>query len=204
MRFQVLFEEKKMMKKILIINGHPDPNSYNAALAQAYKSGAEMVSSVIDEIRIADLNFDPNLKYGYRKRTELEPDLLKAINKIKVADHLVWVFPMWWYGYPALMKGFIDRVFLPGITFQPVDGKSFPAKLLRGKSARIIITADTPRWFDFLYFKSPTLNQFRKGTLKFCGVNPVKVTYIAPIKGAGKEFTAKWLYKVKSLGVKMA
>jgi putative NADPH-quinone reductase len=65
----------------------------------------------LTQINIADLDFNPNLEFGYRKRTELEPDLLEAIEKIKKADHIVWVFPMWWYGYPALMKGFIDRAF---------------------------------------------------------------------------------------------
>jgi NAD(P)H dehydrogenase (quinone) len=85
---------------------------------------------------------------------------------------------MWWYGYPALMKGFIDRTFLPGITFQPTQGKALPKKLLKGKTARIIITADTPKWYNFLIMKSPAINQFKKGTLEFCGISPVKATYI--------------------------
>ncbi len=71
---------------------------------------------------MVDLNFNPNLEFGYRQRTKLEPDLIDAIEKIKKADHIVWVFPMWWYGYPALLKGFIDRTFLPGITFDPIEG----------------------------------------------------------------------------------
>jgi NAD(P)H dehydrogenase (quinone) len=76
------------------------------------------------------LEFNPNLAFGYRKRTELEPDLLEAIEKIKKSDHIVWIFPMWWYGYPALMKGFIDRTFLPGITFEPIEGKAMPKKII--------------------------------------------------------------------------
>jgi len=94
----------------------------------------------LPQINIADLDFNPNLTFGYRKRIELEPDLLEAVDKIKKADHIVWVFPMWWYGYPASMKGFIDRTFLPGITFETVKGKAIPKKLLKGKTARIILT----------------------------------------------------------------
>ncbi|WP_107039130.1 NAD(P)H-dependent oxidoreductase [Brumimicrobium mesophilum] len=188
------------MKQVLIINGHPDQESYNYALSEAYLNGAAKTDVQLSQINIADLKFNPNLTYGYRKRMELEPDLLDAIEKIKNADHIVWVFPMWWYGYPALMKGFIDRTFLPGITYQPIEGKPFPEKLLKGKSSRIIITADTPRWYDFLIMKRPTINQFKKGTLKFCGINRVKVTFISSIKGSNATFREKWLKKVELLG----
>jgi len=190
------------MKQILIINGHPDNQSFNYALSEAYREGASNTNAVITQINIADLDFNPNLKFGYRQRTELEPDLVNAIEKIKKADHIVWVFPMWWYGYPAIMKGFIDRTFLPGITFQPVEGQAFPDKLLKGKTARIIITSDTPNWYDYLFMKRPAINQFKKGTLEFCGISPVKVTYIAPIKNSSLEFRKKWLKKVSLLGSK--
>uniref|UniRef100_UPI004047BBB3 NAD(P)H-dependent oxidoreductase n=1 Tax=Flavobacterium sp. TaxID=239 RepID=UPI004047BBB3 len=130
----------------------------------------------------------------------LEPDLLGAIDKIKKADHLVWVFPMWWYGYPAIMKGFIDRTFLPGITFDFKEGKALPEKLLKGKTARIIITSDTPKWYDSLFMKSPAINQFKKGTLEFCGINPVKVTYLSVVKNTTISQRKKWLEEITILG----
>ena len=191
------------MKIILIINGHPDKESFNYALSSAYLKGADKTDATILQINIADLKFNPNLEFGYRKRMELEPDLSVAIEKIKKADHVVWIFPMWWYGYPAIMKGFIDRVFLPGITYQPIEGKSLPEKLLKGKSARLIITADTPKWYDFLIMKSPAINQFKNGTLKFCGVNPVRTTYIASIKKSSSNFRTSWLKKVTFLGERL-
>ena len=70
------------MKQILIINGHPDKKSFNYALAEAYKNGAAKSKAKISQIDIADLNFNPNLKFGYRQRTPLEPDLIEAIEKI--------------------------------------------------------------------------------------------------------------------------
>ncbi|WP_422090406.1 NAD(P)H-dependent oxidoreductase [Tenacibaculum ovolyticum] len=191
------------MKQILIINGHPDKESFNYALSAAYIKGVNKTDAELTQINISDLDFNPNLRFGYRKRMELEPDLVDAINKIKKADHIVWVFPIWWGGYPALMKGFIDRIFLPGITFQPIEGKSLPKKLLKGKSARLIITSDTPKWYDFLIMKRPAINQFKKGTLQFCGINPVKVTFISVIKGSTLNFREKWLKKVVLLGEKM-
>ncbi|UZR96863.1 NAD(P)H-dependent oxidoreductase [Chondrinema litorale] len=192
------------MKKILIINGHPDKESFNFALADAYINGVSNTAAKVSHINLIDLNFSLNLKFGYRKRTEMEPDLLDALKKIREADHIVWVFPMWWYGYPALMKGFIDRVFLPGIAFEYVEGKAFPKKLFKGKTARIIITADTPQWYDYLFMKRPAINQFKKGTLEFCGISPVKVTYIAPIKTSTAEFRKKWLDRVYKLGKKLS
>lgn len=106
------------MKKILIINGHPDKESFNFALSESYKNGAKKTDSEIKEINIRDLNFNPNLEFGYRKRTELEPDLIDTQNKLKWADHLVWIYPVWWGSVPAMMKGFLDRVLLPGFAFK--------------------------------------------------------------------------------------
>lgn len=188
---------------ILIINGHPDKESYNYALSQAYLKGVSKTNAKITLLNIAELEFNPNLQHGYRKRTVLEPALEEAIQKIKTADHIVWFFPMWWYGYPAIMKGFIDRVFLPGITFENIEGKSVVKKLLKGKTARIIVTSDTPKWYDRWFMGRPALNQLKKGTLQFCGINPVKVTYIATIKDSSEDFRKKWLAKVYSLGEKM-
>ena len=188
------------MKHILLINGHPDKESFNHALAASYKRGASETEAVIEEITITDLNFNPNLKFGYRKRTELEPDLQEALTKIKKANHIVWFFPVWWAGYPAIMKGFIDRTFLPGITFQPIEGKPFPEKLLKGKTARLIITSDTPSWYDYLFMKRPAIRQFKKGTLEFCGIKPVKTTFLSTIKNSSPEQRNKWLEKVYTLG----
>ena len=84
--------------------------------------------------------------------------------------------------------------------FQPIEGKPLPKKLLKGKSARLIITSDTPKWYDFLIMKRPAINQFKKGTLQFCGINPVKVTFISVIKGSTLNFREKWLKKISLLG----
>ncbi|MEO1053614.1 MAG: NAD(P)H-dependent oxidoreductase [Bacteroidota bacterium] len=193
-----------LSKKVLVINGHPDKESFNYALSKAYMDGLKDSDAQVEVLNVADLAFNPNLKYGYRKISELEPDLLMAIDKIKQADHLVWILPMWWYGMPALMKGFIDRIFLPGFFFKYQKGSPFPKKLLKGKTARLIITADTVRWYDRWFMGSPLINQFKKGTLEFCGVKPVKVTYIAPIKDSTDSFRAKWLKKTKKLGAAIA
>ena len=192
------------MKNVLIINGHPNPESYNYALAAAYQQGAATEQANLKTINITELEFDGNLRGGYQKEQALEPDLQQAMDAIEWADHLVWFFPMWWYGYPALMKGFIDRVFLPGFAFKYQENSPFPKQLLTGKTARVVITADSPGWYNRWIMGQPVINQFKKGTLMFCGIKPVKVTYIAPIRKSTLEFRQQWLEKVKGLGTQLA
>ena len=188
------------MKNILIVNGHPDKESFNWALSESYTKGAIMAGAKVETINLIDLKFDPNLKYGYRIPYPLEPDLEGAITKIKDADHIVWFFPMWWYGTPALLKGFIDRTFLPGVTFKYQKGKVFPNKLLKGKTSRMVITSDTVSWYHSLIMKKPVINHMKKGVLEFCGIKPVKTTYLAPVKSSSLKQRKKWLYQVGKLG----
>jgi NAD(P)H dehydrogenase (quinone) len=188
------------MKKILIINGHPNKDSLNFALAAAYKKGALSAGAEVREIVIRDLQFNPNLGSGYQKRTELEPDLLEAWEKIKWAEHLVWVHPVWWGGLPAITKGFIDRLFLPGFAFQYRENSVWWDKLLSGKTGHIITTLDQPSWYYRLMFGKPSVNQLKKSTLEFCGVKPVKVSYFGPVKTSTEPLRKKWLDKVEQIG----
>jgi NAD(P)H dehydrogenase (quinone) len=191
------------MQKVLIINGHPNPDSFNYGIAAAYKQGALTAGAEVKEIVVADLTFNLNLKYGYQKRTDLEPDLLDAIEKIKWCDHMVWIHPVWWGGLPAILKGFIDRVFLPGFVFQYRENSVWWDKLLIGKSARIITTLDQPSWYYWLMFGRPSVNQLKKSTLEFCGVKPVKVSYVGPIRNSTAAFRAQQLKKIEQLGASL-
>jgi len=191
-----------IMKKIALINGHPNHESFNFALAEAYKKGAENSGAEIKEIIIRDLVFNPNLQFGYQKRMDLEPDLLKAWEIIQWADHLVWVHPVWWGGLPAVTKGFIDRLFLPGLAFKYRENSVWWDKFLTGKTAHIITTIDQPGWYYRMFYGRPSINQLKKSTLEFCGVKPVKVTYIGIIKNSKEEQRQKWIEKVYSLGRK--
>ncbi|MEC4114414.1 NAD(P)H-dependent oxidoreductase [Myroides pelagicus] len=188
------------MKKITVINGHPNTLAFNHGLVEAYVNGAKSSGAEVRVLTLAMMQFDVNLRYGYQKRMDLEPDLIKALEDIRWADHLVWVHPVWWGGLPALMKGFIDRLFLPGITFKYRPNSIFWDKLLKGKTARIITTLDQPGWYYWLKFGRPSVNQLKKSTLEFCGVSPVKVTYIGIIRSSKEEQRARWLEKVKNIG----
>lgn len=190
------------MKKILIINGHPNPESFNFGIAESYFKGAIASGAEVDNITISELNFNPNLQFGYQKRTELEPDLLASWDKIQKADHLVWIHPVWFGGLPAITKGFIDRLFLPGMAFQYRKNSVWWDKLLKGKTAHIITTLDQPSWYYKIFYGNPSVNQLKKTTLEFCGVKPVKVSYLGIIKTADEVQRKKWLEKVYQFGLK--
>jgi NAD(P)H dehydrogenase (quinone) len=189
------------MKKILIINGHPNAASFNFGIAESYKDGAIASGAQVETIIIADLKFNPNLQFGYQKRTELEQDLVESWQKIKNANHLVWIHPVWWGGLPAITKGFIDRLFLPGMAFQYRENSVWWDKLLKGKTAHIITTLDQPGWYYRMFFGRPSVNQLKKSTLEFCGIKPVKVSYIGVVKTANEKQRKKWLEKVYNYGL---
>jgi NAD(P)H dehydrogenase (quinone) len=188
------------MKKILIINGHPDKSSFCFALTERYKKGADTNGTECKLVHLIDLKFNPILTHGYRLVSELEPDLQNIQQDILQADHLVFVYPNWWSTLPALLKGFIDRVFLPNFAFKYHKNDPFWDKLLTGKTARLIVTMDTPAWYYWLINKSAGHNAMKIGVLEFCGIKPVKISVFAPLKSADENKRNKWLNEVETLG----
>lgn len=191
------------MKKILIILGHPVKDTFSDKLTQAYIDGAERSSADIKYLKLNQLKFDPNFSSGYRGNQELEPDLVVAQELISWADHLVFFYPNWWSTFPALLKGFIDRTFLPGFAFKYMNGRRKQTKLLKGRSARLIVTMDNSPWYYRWVLKQPGHHAMRKGILNFCGIHPVKITTIGPIKTSSERMRNNWLKKINSLGERL-
>ena len=188
------------MKKILVINGHPDKESYCFSLAESYKEGATLSGANCKLVNLIDLDFNPNLEHGYNEQMELEPDLKAIQQDIMDAQHIVFVYPNWWGTYPALLKGFIDRVFLPGFAFKYSDDSPFCDKLLKGKTARLIVTMDAPKWYYFLIYKSPGHNSMKTAILGFCGISSVKITSFSGIRSSTPEKRKHWLDEIEELG----
>lgn len=190
------------MKNILIIQGHPVKDTFSKHLKEAYQKGAESVDSEVKTIKLRDLDFDLNFSEGYRGNQELEPDLIKAQELITWADHLVFIYPNWWSTFPALVKGFIDRAFLPDFAFKYREGSVLWDKLLIGKSARVIVTMDSPIWYYRWIMKAPGHNAMKKGILGFCGIKPIRITSLGPIKKSSEKQREKWLKKIEVFGRK--
>lgn len=181
-----------MSKKILLILGHPSSDSLCGHLADAYVEAALGSGSEVRQIRLGELAFDPILHEGYRKEQTLEPDLRKAQEYIAWAEHLVFVYPTWWGAMPALLKGFIDRIFLPGFAFKYRENSQFWDRLLAGRSAHLLVTMDTPPWYYRWIFRMPGHQQMKRTILEFSGIKPVKVTSFGPVINASAERRASW------------
>ncbi|NTW69418.1 MAG: NAD(P)H-dependent oxidoreductase [Chlorobiaceae bacterium] len=191
-----------MSKRILVILGHPAKESFCGALADAYVLGARTAGNEVQLLNPGTLSFDSILHNGYNSIQPLEPDLVSAQEAIKWAEHLVFVYPVWWGAMPALLKGFIDRIFLPGFAFKFRDGSAMWDRLLSNRSAHLLVTMDTPLWYYKFVYRMPGHNQMKRTILEFCGIKPVKVSNFGPIKTATPQKRKKWLASAHSYGSK--
>ncbi|WP_413533195.1 NAD(P)H-dependent oxidoreductase [Empedobacter brevis] len=184
--------------RIVVINGHPDKESFNSAIAEAYITSALSLGAEVRYIKIGELDFNPNLQFGYRKRMELEPDLEKALEDLFWSEHQVWIHPIWWLGMPAIMKGFFDRAFIPSIAFK-LNKDGHNEGLLKGKTARIITTAGdlSEKEYEDIY-KSSGHIQLQKGILEYCGVFPIQSNFIGPLIKLNEKDRNNWIDQVQN------
>ena len=195
-----MFVTKQTM---VVILGHPQAESLCAGMAHAYADGARQAGAEVRFLDVGRLAFDPRLQ-GYGADQPLEPDLAAAQADIAWASHLVWVYPIWWGAMPALLKGFIDRVFLPGYAFKYRTGSSLWDKLLAGRSADLLVTMDSPPWYFRFVTRMPGHHQMKKAILEFCGIRPVRVHSFGPVRSASRERLAQWVEAARQLGVRQA
>ena len=187
------------MKKIAIILGHPDQTSFCAGLAATYAQAAVAQGHEVRWLKLGDMKFDPILRGGYRQRQPLEPDLVQAQDALLWADHHVFVYPIWWGGMPALLKGFFDRVFLPGFAFAYRPKSAFWDKLLAGRSAQLLVTLDTPVWYFRWVYRMPGHHQMKRTILEWTGVKPVRLAQFGPIRGSSDKQRGQWHVEVAKL-----
>lgn len=188
-----------MGKRILVILGHPASNSFCGALAERYAQSAVRAGHEVRQLFLGAMDFDPVLREGYQQVQPMEADLRRAQEDIVWAEHLTLVYPIWWGGIPALLKGFFDRVFLPGFAFKYREGKAFPDKLLHGRSAHLLVTMDTPPWYYRWIYRMPGLHQVRKTTLAFCGIKPQRTLTFGPILGSSAGQRETWLLQAQAI-----
>lgn len=186
-------------KRILVILGHSAANSLCGAMADTYAETARIAGHEVRLIRLGELEFDPVLHEGYGQIQPLETCLQAAQADIAWAQHLVFVYPIWWGALPALLKGFFDRVFLPGFAFKYRDNSSLWDRLLSGRSAHLLVTMDSPPWYYRFISHMPGHQQMKKTILEFCGIKPVTITSFGPVRGSTAETRNKWINTVKTL-----
>lgn len=189
-------------KRILIIQGHPDPSQRHLghALADAYAHGAQGVGHAVRRLEVAALDF-PLLKSqkDWMDGTP-PPTLAGAQSDIAWADHLVLLFPLWLGDMPAVLKGFLEQVARPGFAFKPGASNPFAAKGLTGRSARVVVTMGMPAMVHRWYFRAHSVKSLERNILGFVGVAPIHSTLIGEVDQLGEAGVRKWEAKMRELG----
>jgi putative NADPH-quinone reductase len=191
-----------MSKRVLIIDGHPDAQAehYLHALSTAYRDGALAGGHTVRSIIVSELPF-PLL----RTKADFESgsptaSIRDCQEALSWADHVVILFPLWLGSMPALLKGFFEQMLRPGFAFTSGLRGGPAAKLLAGKSARVIITMGMPALFYRWYYRGHSLKALKRNVLGVCGIWPVRASVIGPVESMSQAGRGNWLARVQRLG----
>ena len=189
-----------MARRIVIIQGHPDPagERFCHALADAYAAGAEAAGREVKRIEVAKLEFPLLRTQADFEKGSPSPQVAAAQEAIRWAEHLVIVYPLWLGMMPALLKGFFEQVFRPGFAHR-TDARGWEA-LLKGRSARIVVTMGMPALVYRWYFGAHGLKSLERSILRFVGIKPIRETLIGMVGSPNERKSKTWLEKLRALG----
>ncbi|MES2437022.1 MAG: NAD(P)H-dependent oxidoreductase [Patescibacteria group bacterium] len=188
-------------KKVLVFLGQEDKDgTFCARLADEYQKGAEAGGHEVRRANIGDMKFDPLLHKGYKVIQELEPDLKKLQEDFRWAEHIVVLYPTWWSGMPAILKGLFDRFWIPGFAFHFHPHLGWD-KLLKGRTGRVIITMDSWPMASRILFGDST-NEIGRAILGFAGIHPVHIEKVGWLKHASDEKKNAIAKKIYNQGLK--
>lgn len=164
--------------KLLIVYTHPNHQSLNGAFLQQVIRGAKE-NTVIEEVRVTDLyaeGFNPVLLFNAGKRRRdlhKDPELTPYWDHIRWADKIVFIYPIWWGRPPAMLMGFIDRIFVSGFGYKRTNGL-FAEGLLKGKSVVCISTMEGPAYYLRLWLNNAHKVLMRRALFGYVGIKRVK------------------------------
>ncbi len=188
--------------KILVVLGHPRPGSFNHALAaevcEALRQGAHEV--VFHDLYAEE--FPPILTAEEIPHdAALEPLIARHCAELAAAEGIVIVHPNWSGQPPAMLKGWIDRVFRSGVAYRYIekDGSAWPMGLLKAGAAVVINTSDTPYTVEMEVFGDPLDTIWRKCVLGFAGVHNVHRRSFGPVITSSLEQRQGWLQETAAL-----
>jgi putative NADPH-quinone reductase len=188
------------MARITLIDGHPDqaPERFIHALADAYVKSAEEAGHQVRRLELAKIEF-PVLRSAqdWQQGTPCHA-IKRAQDDIRWADHIVILYPLWLGDVPALLKAFLEQVARPGYAITQAD-RGMPAKMLKGRSARVIVTMGMPGLFYRLVFRAHSLKSLERNILRFVGFDPVRHSIIGNVESS-QGYRLKWLRRIAKLG----
>jgi NAD(P)H dehydrogenase (quinone) len=144
--------------RVLVVYAHPNPASYGAAVRDSVVASLTEAGHQVDLCDLYAENFDPILsereRIGYLDETTNQIHVAGYVKRLQSAEALILVHPIWNFGHPAILKGFLDRVFLPGVSFKLVDGR-VQGNLTHLKHVVTVTTYGAHRWRAFMAGNPP-------------------------------------------------
>ena len=168
--------------RLLFIHAHPVPESFNTALC---KAAVETARAKGHEVRLIDLyaeGFNPVMsteeRRAYHDDGPPPPDVAPHIAALQWAEGLIFVYPTWWYAQPAMLKGWMDRVWRPGVTFSvPTPNEPMRPALTQVRLIGVITTLGSPWWFWTFLIGAPGRRMILRG-LRFCTARRTKTFWL--------------------------
>ena len=187
--------------KTLIITAHPSKSGFTHRIAQQYGKAASEKGSIVEILDLyAKENRQDFLQFEDIKEMPIDPSVERMQKKIAESDELVFVFPLWWYGEPAIMKNFWDKNFAARFAYHYVDGK--PVGLLSGKAARVFFTSDGPWYYPWLLLQ-PVRTIWWLARFRFCAIKMKSFILFSSMRTRDEQSRLAFLEKVYCLGKKI-
>jgi putative NADPH-quinone reductase len=189
-----------MGKRLLVIQGHPDPdgNRLLHAMADAYGEGAASSGHDVRRIEVARLDFPLLRTQAEFEKSKMPTSLAQPGEDMRWAEHWVIFFPLWHGTMPALLKGFFEHIFRPGFALE-YRSQGFPRKLLAGRSARIVVTMGMPVFLYRWYFGAYGLRSFERSMLAFAGIRPIRESLFG-LSLSDEKKRVSWIEEMRSRG----
>ena len=183
---------------LLIIYAHPNPKSFTAAVKENLLNGINKSHS-LEFIDLYSEKFDPILIINENKRRRdliFDPEMEKYRNAIQKAEHIIFIYPVWWGGFPSILKGFIEKVFVSGFAYSFKENKEtniFPKGLMKGKQVSFFCTMDSPWLVSIL---DPGWFSMKYAIFNYCGFSKIKRYCLSGLKRKTNLQREAWLKKV--------
>jgi putative NADPH-quinone reductase len=187
--------------KIAIVFNHPFEGSYCNAILNAVTAGLHRGNHTVDLIHLDREGFNPVMTCedlrGFVERKPVDPKVIEYEERLGRADHLVFIFPIWWELMPAMTKGFIDKVIFPGVAYDYKPNGLMKKRFLNLKSVTLITTMNTHSFFYRLVFGNAVKRAFFTGTFWKMGYKNRKWISLNMVKFVSAEKRKKWLVKIE-------
>ena len=184
--------------KIVIVFNHPYEKSYCNAILTSVSKGLKKVNHEIDLMHLDNDGFNPVMSkedlLAFVKHNPIDPQVIDYNERLKKADHLIFIFPIWWDLMPATTKGFIDRVLSPGVVYDHHPRGYGLIPLLKNlKGVTIITTMNKPKWMYSLIVGNLIRKAMIKSVFKTMGYKNIDWISFASVKSVTQEKRVKWL-----------